>query len=206
MTTTLTTIVINESGSIACVTDINNDIWIVYTDGSVPPTTVTGGPFQKKSQYTVMETIAVSVDGKTAYVFHGSDLYVIDTDSSSPSFATASLFSNFGSDTIHSVALFSGSPTPPPPSLNNVSGVSLKQFDSWQADIYEVISWSSPFTPDHFNILRNGVQIATVPGIQHTYQDNYLPPETTYRYSVVAVAGDGTPTNLGTVTLTTQKD
>jgi len=54
------------------------------------------------------------------------------------------------------------------------------------------IAWAGPAdgpAPDQYKILRDGVQVATVPGSATSYTDKSLAPDTTYRYQVIAVTG-----------------
>jgi hypothetical protein len=59
------------------------------------------------------------------------------------------------------------------------------------------IAWSDPAVgpaPALYEILRDGVKIATVPGWATGYNDNGLAPDTAYTYQVVAISGDvGSP-------------
>jgi len=54
------------------------------------------------------------------------------------------------------------------------------------------LSWHGPAAgpaPDHYEILRNGTEVTTVPGTVTTYTDQGLSPDTPYSYQVVAVTG-----------------
>jgi len=54
------------------------------------------------------------------------------------------------------------------------------------------IAWSGPAVgppPHEYEILRNGAEIATVPGSTISYTDKDLAPDTAYSYQVIAVTG-----------------
>jgi chitodextrinase len=45
-------------------------------------------------------------------------------------------------------------------------------------------------TVDRYLILRDGVQVGSVPGTETSYKDKGLSPATVYEYRVVALSGD----------------
>jgi hypothetical protein len=54
------------------------------------------------------------------------------------------------------------------------------------------VSWSASNggnTPDHYLVLRNGIQVGSVPASRTSFTDSGLAPGATYRYSIIAAAG-----------------
>ncbi len=67
------------------------------------------------------------------------------------------------------------------------------------------IAWSAPPTgplPDQYEILRDGKEIAAVPGTSTSYTDNGLTPNITHNYQVIAIRGG--KQSLASATLTAQ--
>jgi hypothetical protein len=55
-----------------------------------------------------------------------------------------------------------------------------------------LVSWSASHggaTPDHYLVMRDGIQVGSVPASRTSFTDNGLAPGTTHHYTIVAAAG-----------------
>ena len=186
-----------------------DNLFLIPTNGS-PPIQVPG-TFGRVS-YTDWMTVAISQDGLTAYSFFSSGSYGVVYATAIGNVTNTTVtnpvaYPIYHANGLNGFFMFTYEPpTPSPSPSNQLNATALKQSDTWQTCIYNVVSWVAPPLVDHFEIFRNGVKVGAVASNTLSFQDKDVEPQTPYTYQVIAVLINGDFADLGTVTLTTQKD